>query len=102
MALTFSTSEETNELVLTMAGQLDALSAPDIVGTIETLIEEKRMLITVDMSEVDLIDSSGVAVLVSLYKKSRSIGGKMKVRGAKDQPLAIFKLMNMKKVFQIA
>lgn len=85
-----------------MAGQLDALSAPDIVGTIETLIEEKRMLITVDMSEVDLIDSSGVAVLVSLYKKSRSIGGKMKVRGAKDQPLAIFKLMNMKKVFQIA
>ncbi len=102
MALTFSTSEESTDLVLTMAGQLDALSAPDILTTIDSLIEKKHMMIVVDMADVDLIDSSGVAVLVALYKRSRSIGGKMKVRGAKDQPLAIFKLMNMKKVFQIA
>ena len=84
-----------------MSGQLDALSAPDMLTTIDKLIEERHMMIVVDMAEVDLIDSSGVAVLVALYKRSRSIGGAMRVHGAKDQPLAIFKLMNMKKVFQI-
>ena len=103
MALKFTTSDnDSNALVLTLAGQLDALSAPEILTTIDTLIEEKHMMIVVDMTEVDLIDSSGVAVLVALYKRSRGIGGKMRVTGAKDQPLAIFKLMNMKKVFQIS
>jgi anti-sigma B factor antagonist len=53
----------------------------------------------VDLSGLDLIDSSGVAGLVALYKRVRAQGGQVIVSGARDQPLAIFKLLRMDKVF---
>jgi anti-sigma B factor antagonist len=54
-----------------------------------------------DLSALDLIDSSGVAALVKLYKSVRSGGGAIEIVGARDQPLAIFKLLRMDKVFNL-
>lgn len=105
MALTFSTTDDTNdntELVLKLGGQLDALSAPELMPTIDKIIAEKSTIVVVDLSELDLIDSSGVAAIVALYKRSRANGGKIRVTGARDQPLAIFKLLRMDKVFQLS
>jgi anti-sigma B factor antagonist len=53
----------------------------------------------VDASDLDLIDSSGVAVLVSLFKRTRAHGGELVLRGARNQPLAVFKLLRMDRVF---
>lgn len=102
MALTFSTSERDNELVLKLGGQLDALSAPELLPTIDSIVAKKRPVIVVDLSDLELIDSSGVAAIVALYKRCRSGGGKLRVTGARDQPLAIFKLLRMDKVFQMS
>ena len=65
----------------------------------DALISQKRKNIVVDVAGLDLIDSSGVAVLVSLYKRSRAYGGKMIVVGARNQPLAVFKLLRIDRVF---
>ncbi len=102
MALTFSTSDDDGALVLSLVGQLDALSAPELMPTIDSVVAEKRPLIVVDLSGLDLIDSSGVAAIVALYKRCKTGGSKLRVTGARDQPLAIFKLLRMDKVFQMA
>jgi anti-sigma B factor antagonist len=57
--------------------------------------------VVVDLSGLDLIDSSGVAALVKLYKGVRGTGGAIAMTGARDQPLAIFKLLRMDKVFNL-
>lgn len=102
VALTFSTNNDNDELTLKLGGQLDALSAPELMPTIDKMVSEKSKLIVVELSDLELIDSSGVAAIVALYKRARSHGGKVKVTGARDQPLAIFKLLRMDKVFHIA
>ena len=102
MALTFSTiDDDASELVLKLGGQLDALSASELLPTIDKIISEKRAMIVVELSELELIDSSGVAAIVALYKRSRAVGSKLRVIGARDQPLAIFKLLRMDKVFNM-
>lgn len=102
MALTFSTiDDDAKELVLKLGGQLDALSASELLPTIDKIISEERALIIVELSELELIDSSGVAAIVALYKRSRAVGSKLRVIGARDQPLAIFKLLRMDKVFNM-
>ena len=101
MALTFSTYEDGLITVLKIAGQLDALSSPTIMPTVDKLIETKDNDIRVELSELDLIDSSGVATIVSLFKRGKAKGLKVEVTGATNQPLAIFKLLRMDKVFQI-
>jgi anti-sigma B factor antagonist len=64
-------------------------------------VASKPSRVTVDLSMLDLIDSSGVAALVKLYKGVRGGGGAFKIAGARDQPLAIFKLLRMDKVFDL-
>jgi anti-sigma B factor antagonist len=99
--LTFSTEESQDGVVLKLTGSLDAMTAPELLPTIDRLVEEKRTRVTVNLEELDLIDSSGVAAIVALYKRTRSNGGRVTVTGARDQPLAIFKLLRMDRVFAL-
>jgi anti-sigma B factor antagonist len=100
--LTFTTEESPDGIVLLkLVGSLDAMTAPELLPTIDRLVEEKRTRITVNLEGLDLIDSSGVAAIVALYKRTRSNGGRVTVTGARDQPLAIFKLLRMDRVFAL-
>jgi anti-sigma B factor antagonist len=91
--------DQGDRTTLVVRGELDALSAPELRPTVDQLVEQKCKDIVVDVSELDLIDSSGVAVLVSLYKRTRAHGGRMVVVGARNQPLAVFKLLRIDRVF---
>ncbi len=102
MPLTFTTDESSDgQVMLKLAGSLDAMTAPELLPTIDRLVDEKRTRITVNLEGLDLIDSSGVAAIVALYKRTRSNGGRVTVTGARDQPLAIFKLLRMDRVFAL-
>ena len=94
----FSTSEEANSLVLRIEGELDAVSVPELRNAIEQIVSAKSMNVVVDLSGLRLIDSSGVGAIVSLYKRVRAYGGVASVRGLRDQPLAIFRLLRLDRV----
>jgi anti-sigma B factor antagonist len=97
----FIRSDNDDETTIRISGKLDVLTAPEMVPIIEDLVAEQRRLVVVDLTGLDLIDSSGVAAIVGLYKRVRAVGGQVKVTGARDQPLAIFKLLRMDKVFNL-
>jgi anti-sigma B factor antagonist len=85
--------------VLRIRGELDALSASDLRPVLNRLLEDQRLEVTVDLSELRLIDSSGVGTLVSLYKRVRAAGGVVRFVGVTSQPLVIFKLLRLDIVF---
>lgn len=86
---------------LTIRGSLDINSAPQLAEEIDKIVATKPTRVLVDLSGLDLIDSSGVAALVKLYKGVRGVGGGVTISGARDQPLSIFKLLKMDKVFNL-
>jgi anti-sigma B factor antagonist len=90
-----------DETVLKIEGVLDAVTAPDLRPTIEALVAEQRRSVTLDLSALRLIDSSGVGVIVSLFKRSRAFGGAVRIEGLRDQPLAIFKMLRLDRVFSL-
>jgi anti-sigma B factor antagonist len=90
-----------DDTLLRIEGVLDAVSTPDIRPMIEALVSEKRTSITVDVAALRLIDSSGVGVIVSLFKRAKTYGGTVQISGLKDQPLTIFKLLNLDRVFKL-
>lgn len=97
----FSRTDDGDRTVLRIAGVLDAITAPNIRRTIDALVAEKRMSIAVDLSGLRMIDSSGVGVIVSLYKRCKAFGGDVSVAGLRDQPLSIFKLLRLDRVFPL-
>jgi len=97
----FDVQRANNETRLTVRGSLDINSAPVLAEEIDRIIASKPGKVAVDLSSLELIDSSGVAALVKLYKGIRHGGGEVAIVGARDQPLAIFKLLRMDKVFNL-
>jgi anti-sigma B factor antagonist len=97
----FDVQRSDKATTLAVRGSLDINTAPQLADEIDRVINEKPKAVIVDLSGLDLIDSSGVAALVKLYKGVRSGGGAITISGARDQPLAIFKLLRMDKVFNL-
>jgi anti-sigma B factor antagonist len=99
--LPFEVNKTANETKLTIRGSLDINTAPALAEEIDKILAGKPAKVEADLSQLDLIDSSGVAALVKLYKGVRGGGGTVRITGARDQPLAIFKLLRMDKVFNL-
>jgi anti-sigma B factor antagonist len=97
----FEVQHTTSETRLTVRGSLDINTAPQLAEEIDRIVKTKPSRVVCDLSSLDLIDSSGVAALVKLYKGVRGSGGTVEITGARDQPLAIFKLLRMDKVFNL-
>jgi len=89
------------ETTLVIRGSLDINTAPALAEEIDRILATKPPRVAVDLAALDLIDSRGVAALVKLYKGVRGTGGAIAIVGARDQPLAIFKLLRMDKVFNL-
>jgi anti-sigma B factor antagonist len=100
-ASAFDVQRNNTATTLTVRGSLDINSAPQLAEEIDKIVSTKPGSVLVDLSALDLIDSSGVAALVKLYKGVRATGGAITISGARDQPLAIFKLLRMDKVFNL-
>lgn len=97
----FEVNRTDDATTVVVRGSLDINSAPALAEEIDKIVATRPSRVVVDLATLDLIDSSGVAALVKLYKGVRNIEGTFSVTGARDQPLAIFKLLRMDKVFGI-
>jgi anti-sigma B factor antagonist len=97
--MTFSISiTEAGAIRLSIEGELDAVTVADLRVEIEKLLMRQLGRIEVDLSQLRMLDSSGVGALVSLYKQARARGGEVVVLGLRDQPLAIFRLLRLDRV----
>jgi anti-anti-sigma factor len=84
---------------LRLSGTLDQSTAHELAPTVDELVARRPSHVIVDLAGLELIESPGVAALVGLYKRVRAEGGELDVVNARDQPLAILKLLRMDKVF---
>lgn len=84
--------------VLRVAGELDALSVADLKPTIDRIVYERPLRLSVDLSGLRLIDARGVSAIVSLFKAVQSYEGRMTVRGACGQPLTVLRALRLDNV----
>jgi anti-sigma B factor antagonist len=92
-------TDSEGESRLRIVGAFDALTVRDIKPMIDALVADRPRRVTVDLSELTLLDSSGVGAIVSLYKRVKADGGAVVVVGARNQPLAVLKLLKLDRVF---
>jgi anti-sigma B factor antagonist len=86
-------------LRLQIDGALDALTARDVRPIFDQVVADKPKLVTIALEGLTLIDSSGVGAIVSLFKRVKAEGGQVVVVGAREQPLAVLKLLKLDRIF---
>jgi len=97
----FSEQDKDGVVVLEIKGRLDAVAAPELRPTIDKLVGEKRKWVIFDLAELQMIDSSGVGAIVSLFKRLRMIGGDVKIARLTGQPKEIFRLLRLDRAFDL-
>lgn len=100
--LTYHKTIQQNCLVLALEGQLNAQTSRELQGELELLCDEDVPRVILDMSSLLQIDSTGVGVVVSLFKLVKTKDKTFALAGLQGQPYDIFKLLNLHKVLTLS
>ncbi|MDD4052986.1 MAG: STAS domain-containing protein [candidate division Zixibacteria bacterium] len=87
--------------IVGLAGKLDLASAGRLKERVQSLLEERRCLIHLNMKEVDFINSSGLGALVSLMKEIRMHKGRLTISDMAPYVDEIFEITQLSHVFEI-
>jgi len=91
-----------NDIVIySIKGDIDINSSPQVRESFEKLVNEKAMKIVINLAEVSYIDSSGLATLVEMLKKTRGYGGKIRLSNLAAKVRSLFEITKLEKLFDI-
>jgi anti-sigma B factor antagonist len=93
----FDRQDREGVTVVALHGGLDAMTATTFKPEVVAIADSKALKVVVDMSALTLIDSTGVGVLISLFKRTRGQGGHVYFTGLSSQPREVFRLLRLDK-----
>ncbi len=86
-----------NILILNLWGQLDAVTADLFNATIKTNVDDSIQYVILNFCNLEMVDSTGIGAMVALLKRMRREGGDTVTVEVAEQPLEVFKILNLDK-----
>jgi anti-anti-sigma factor len=79
MSLTVQTEQHGDVVVLSIAGELDMATAPQLQDQITDLLDSGQNRLVLDLSDVSFCDSTGLSVFVRAKNSCDEIGGEVRL-----------------------
>ena len=80
--------------MLALSGELDAASAPELEQHLNEALAEPHAHVTLDLSELEFVDSAGVSVLIKAKQDAESNGRTLVLGRATEQVQRVFALVS--------
>ncbi len=97
------TNTPNHDLVVKLCGEMDALGCTQIRTELEHIgSSETSNNVVLDLSQVSFLDSSGIGVIVFLYKRLKARDCTLEITGALGQPLELMKLLRIDKAIPVS
>ncbi len=80
---------EDDRTFLVLSGDLDMSTAPQVRAAVD---EIATVNLTIDMSGVPFMDSSGVNVIATTIHRRRTTGGGVTLRNVQPEPMRVFQI----------
>ena len=87
-------------VVIAPKGRLDLPVATDLRKRLLGLVETGHSRLVVDLSDVELIDSSGLGALVAGFEAARDNGGDLTIMSPTEQATMVLELTNVNRVLR--
>lgn len=87
-------------VVVSPRDRLDLSAAPALRKQLLDLVEAGHTRLVVDLSGVELIDSSGLGALVTGFEAARENGGDLKIMSPREQATLVLELTNVNRVLR--
>ena len=88
-------------VILNVKGDIDLQHSPKLRTHLQAKIQAKTPALLVNFSEVNYIDSSGLATLVAYFQGSRPYSGKIALACLSPRVKSVFDLVRLSEVFPI-
>jgi len=99
--LTVRVSRNELECVAHLEGELDVSTSEELRAELLALIDDGCRSVVIDMSELALIDSTGLGVLVGVLKRVLQHGGEMVLKAPTRSARKVFEITGLDRVFTI-
>lgn len=90
-----------DEAVVKIVGELDLATAPRLREALVDLANKGAKHVTVDLAEMEFIDSTGLSVLVAAWKRLRETGGDLVLQSPRAAAMKIFEVTGATRVITI-
>lgn len=90
-----STERRGSHDVVSATGEIDVFTAPQLEQELGRLTSDGRHDLVVDLSGVDFLDSTGLAVLVKTLKRVKEADGSLAVVVSHDRVAKVFRLTGL-------
>ena len=98
--MTFETMQDGDTLIITVAGRLDAETAPALDAALANA--SSRIVNAVfDLEQLEYISSAGLRTLLATYKRTMKAHGSMRVLNASDNVMDVLKLSGFADLYEI-
>ena len=96
-------TREDNKVVVRPDGDsIVAASIPELRSKMRGIVEEGVRELVVDLTDVHMVDSSGIGLLIAAFNSMRKIGGSLAVIHASADILELFRSMRMHQHFNVS
>jgi len=94
-------SNENGVTTLKVSGEVDLHASPQLRTELQGCVSEKTPVLLIDFSDVDYIDSSGLATFIEYLRDASAYQGKIALFGMKQKVRTIFDLVRLNELFTI-
>lgn len=101
MNFNINVNEKGNRVDVSIAGEIDAYTAPKLKETLVPLAEQDQVVLTVDLTNVTYMDSTGLGVFVGVFKQVRARGGEFSLVGLSDRLKRLFDITGLTEIIHI-
>lgn len=81
--------------------KFDIIHMQEIKREINQVITNNPNNILIDFSNVSFIDSSGLSVIIGIFKQLNTLNKKLELCGLQEQPIELFELTQLHKLLTI-
>lgn len=94
-------TEADGATTLKLKGEIDLHASPTLRAELQACAAEKTPVLLVDFTDVDYIDSSGLATFIEYVREANTFKGQIALFGLKKKVRTIFDLVRLNELFTI-
>jgi len=93
--------QEEGAMSAQLIGRLDTPAAMEVTREVQPLIDNADRTIVLDCSQMDYISSSGLRIFLTIRKAASAKGGKVVLRGMKEDIRKVFMMTGFLNLFEV-
>ncbi len=88
-------------VIITLKGRLDTMTSQQLIGEISDIDYDETENVTLNFNDLEYVSSSGLRVILSLYKDLKSNGGSLKIVNVNSMIAELFDMTGMRDYLDI-